>query len=82
MEHCNTEAINKVAPALERGGHVIYPIDVKYTPNDMSVLDGFEQLEDEQYGPNKYILEDHLAEKYYLPWCFTNTPHPRGKPVK
>lgn len=82
MEHRNTETINKVVPALETGGHIVHPIDVKYTPNNMSVLDGFEQLEAEQYGPDKYILEDHLAGGCYLPWCFTNTPHPRGKPVK
>lgn len=82
IEHCNLETINKVVPALETGSHIICPIDIEYTINDMPVLDGFEQLKAEQYGPNNHILEDHLAGRCCLPWRFTNTPHPRGKPVK
>lgn len=82
MGHCNIEAISKVAPEPEKNSHIIYPIYTGYTPNDICILDGFEQLEAEQYGPNRYILEDHPAGRRYLPWCFTNIPHPRGKPVK
>lgn len=82
IQHCNIEIINKAVPALEKGGHIICPINIRYTPNDVPVLGEFEQLEAEQYGSNKYILEDHLTGRHYLPWCFTNTLYPKDKPVK